>query len=94
MFEIERILLALPREELYDRINKRVDKMMETGLLEEAESMLPFRNRPALKTVGYKELFEYFDGKTSLDEAVSMIKQNTRRYAKRQITWFKKPYSI
>jgi tRNA dimethylallyltransferase len=93
-FEIERIVLSLPREELYDRINKRVDKMMEQGLLKEAESMLSFRNRPALKTVGYKELFDYFDGKTSLDEAVGMIKQNTRRYAKRQITWFRKPYSL
>ena len=93
-FEIERIVLSLPREELYERINSRVDKMMEQGLMKEAESMLPFRNRPALKTVGYKELFEYFDGKIGLDEAVSMIKQNTRRYAKRQITWFKKPYSL
>jgi len=93
-FEIERIVLSLPREELYERINNRVDKMMERGLLKEAESMFPFRNRSALKTVGYKELFEYFDGRTGLDEAVSMIKQNTRRYAKRQITWFKKPYSL
>ena len=87
-FEVERIVLSLPREELYERINKRVDKMMEQGLLKEAESMLSFRHLPALKTVGYKELFDYFDGKFSLEEAVSMIKQNTRRYAKRQITWF------
>ena len=87
-FEIERIVLSLPREELYDKINRRVDMMMEAGLLEEVRSMLPFRDRLALKTVGYKELFEYFDGKTTLDEAVNLIKQNTRRYAKRQITWF------
>jgi len=92
-FEIERIVLSLPREELYERINQRVDKMMEQGLLKEVESMLPFRNCPALKTVGYKELFDYFDGTASLDEAVSMIKQNTRRYAKRQITWFNKKAS-
>ena len=92
-FEIERIVLSLPREELYERINQRVDKMMEQGLLKEVESMLQFRNRPALKTVGYRELFDYFDGTASLDEAVSMIKQNTRRYAKRQITWFNKKAS-
>ena len=93
-FEIERIVVSLPREELYRRINDRVDRMVERGLLEEAEAMLQFRERPALRTVGYKELFEYFDGKISLDEAISMVKQNTRRYAKRQITWFKKPYSL
>ena len=87
-FEVERILLSMHREELYERINRRVDNMMDAGLLREAESMFPFRDRPALKTVGYKELFEYFDGKTTLDEAVNMIKQNSRRYAKRQITWF------
>jgi len=93
-FEIERIVVSLPREELYRRINDRVDRMVERGLLEEAEAMLQFRERPALRTVGYKELFEYFDGKISLDEAISLVKQNTRRYAKRQITWFKKPYSL
>lgn len=89
-FSIERTLIERPREELYDRINKRVDFMMDAGLLEEIKSLYPYRNLTALKTVGYRELFGYLEGKCSLDEAVDLIKRNTRRYAKRQITWFKR----
>lgn len=87
-FDIEKIGLARPREELYDRINRRVDIMMEQGLVEEARALLPYRNAPALNTVGYRELFEWFDGKITLDEAVRLIKRNTRHYAKRQMTWW------
>ncbi|MFA6336091.1 MAG: tRNA dimethylallyltransferase [Bacteroidales bacterium] len=76
--------------ELYERINRRVDVMIENGFLEEAETLYEFRDRPALKTVGYKELFDYLDGKHSLDKAVELIKRNTRRYAKRQITWWRR----
>jgi tRNA dimethylallyltransferase len=82
--------LTLPREELYDRINRRVLQMMDGGLLQEVEKLMPHRHLPACQTVGYAELFDYFDGKTSLEEAIAKIQQNTRRYAKRQITWFKK----
>lgn len=89
-FIIERIQIDRPREELYERINRRVDLMMESGLLEEVKSLYPFRKLTALKTVGYRELFAYLDGEISLDEAVDLIKRNTRRYAKRQITWFKR----
>ena len=89
-FEINTIVLNLPREELYDRINRRVDMMVEQGLIEEARSLLPFRPLNPLNTVGYSELFDYFDGKTDLDTAIGMIKQNTRRFAKRQLTWFRK----
>jgi len=87
-FDIRFMVLNRDRAELYDRINRRVDQMMEQGLLEEAKSMLPFRHLNALKTVGYRELFDYFDGKCTLDEAVELIKRNSRRYAKRQLTWF------
>ncbi len=89
-FQILQVGLELPREILYQRINQRVEEMMHSGLLEEARGLLPHRRLNALQTVGYKELFEYFDGKTSLNEAVSLIQQNTRRYAKRQMTWFKR----
>ena len=89
-FQVITIGLNTDREWLYNRINQRVDLMMEAGLLEEVKSLLPFRNKPALLTVGYAEIFEYLDGKISLEDAVSQIKQNSRRYAKRQITWFKK----
>jgi tRNA dimethylallyltransferase len=89
-FMIERTIIERPREELYDRINLRVDKMIESGLVDEAKELHKFKDLPALKTVGYKELFDYFDGKTSLEEAIDLIKRNTRRYAKRQITWFKR----
>jgi len=89
-FTIERTIIERPREELYDRINLRVDKMIESGLVDEAKELHKFKDLPALETVGYKELFDYFDGKTSLEEAIDLIKRNTRRYAKRQITWFKR----
>ncbi len=89
-FQVITIGLNTDREWLYNRINQRVDLMIEAGLLEEVKSLLPFRNKPALLTVGYAEIFEYLDGKISLEDAVSQIKQNSRRYAKRQITWFKK----
>jgi len=89
-FEIKNILLELPREQLYHNINHRVDQMMQDGLLDEANYLFPLRHLNALQTVGYKELFDYFDGKVSLDEAVEEIKKNTRHYAKRQLTWFKK----
>lgn len=87
-FEIIPILVNMDRQDLYKRIDRRVDLMMEAGLLKEAESLYPFRSLNALNTVGYKELFAYFDGTCSLTDAVAMIKQNTRRYAKRQLTWF------
>ena len=83
------ILLDLPREILYQRINDRVDIMLKHGLIEEARSLYPNRHLKALQTVGYKELFDYFDGKISIDEAIELIKRNSRRYAKRQLTWFK-----
>ncbi len=93
-FNCIKIGLELPREILYERINARVDKMMENGLLEEAETMLPYRHRNALQTVGYRELFDYFDKKILLKNAVELIKQNSRHYAKRQMTWFKKDKEI
>lgn len=89
-FNIIRIGLELPREELYERINARVDDMMDMGLLNEVKSLLPFRQFNALQTVGYAELFGYLDQHVTLERAVELIKQNTRRYAKRQMTWFKK----
>ena len=89
-FNIITIGLNSDRQLLYDRINLRVDNMMEAGLLAEVKSLVPYRQKPALLTVGYSELFDYLDNKISLDEATDKIKQNSRRYAKRQITWFKK----
>ena len=89
-FRIVKIGLNREREELYQRINARVDEMMQRGLLKEAERMYPLRHLNALNTVGYKELFEYFNGRWSLDEAVERIKGNTRRYARKQLTWYKK----
>lgn len=91
-FEIVRYYLNRPRDILFDRINRRVDMMMEQGLLEEARGLYPQRHLNSLNTVGYKELFQYFEGLCSLEEAVEKIKVNTRRYAKRQITWFKREY--
>jgi len=93
-FDIVKIGLEIDREILYNRINKRVDIMMENGLEKEVKSLIPFKDKNSLQTVGYKELFEYFDGNYSLEQATEMIKQNTRRFAKRQITWFKKDTSI
>lgn len=89
-FNIIKIGLNREREELYQRINLRVDQMMADGLLEEVKSVLPYRNENALNTVGYKELFNYLDGVWELDEAVERIKGNTRRYARKQMTWFKR----
>ena len=89
-FDIKNIVLELPREQLYNNINIRVDQMMQDGLLKEAEELLPFRHLNALQTVGYKELFDYFDGKVSLEKAIDEIKKNTRHYAKRQMTWFRR----
>lgn len=93
-FGIIKIGLNRPREELYDRINRRVDQMMADGLLEEAKTLYPKRHLNALNTVGYKELFDYIDGRWPLEEAVERIKGNTRRYARKQLTWFKKDESI
>lgn len=87
-FKIIKVGLQRDREELYARINLRVDLMMEQGLLDEAKKLYPNRHLNALQTVGYRELFDYFDGKITLEEAVELIKRNSRRYAKRQITWF------
>lgn len=93
-FDIIKIGLNLPREELYERINRRVDIMFEEGLMEEAKTYYPHRNLNSLNTVGYKELFEYFDGNWDLDFAKNMIKQNSRRYAKKQLTWFNRDKDI
>ena len=89
-FEIVKVGIDYPREELYERINRRVDLMMEAGLEAEARAMLPYRHLNALQTVGFSELFDYFDGTISKEEAVELIKRNSRRYAKRQMTWFKR----
>ena len=93
-FRIVKIGLNREREELYDRINARVDQMMANGLLKEAQTMYPRRALNALNTVGYKELFEYFNGRWPLEEAVERIKGNTRRYARKQLTWYKKDPQI
>ena len=84
------IVLEMDRNALYEKINHRVDKMMEMGLLDEAKSVFHLRHLNALQTVGYKELFEYFDGSISKGQAIELIKRNSRRYAKRQMTWFRK----
>lgn len=89
-FRIVKIGLELPREVLYDRINRRVDMMIEHGLEAEVRSLLPYKHLKNLQTVGYAELFDHFEGKCSLKEAVDKIKQHTRNYAKRQMTWFRK----
>jgi tRNA dimethylallyltransferase len=93
-FNIIKIGLNLPREVLYTRINLRVDQMIKQGLVDEANSLLAYRNLNPLNTVGYKEIFAYLDGKTDLETAIAMIKQNTRRFAKRQLTWFNKDKNI
>lgn len=93
-FQIVKIGLNREREELYQRINQRVDQMMTDGLLEEARGLYEQRSVNALNTVGYKELFDYMDGRWSLDEAVERIKGNTRRYARKQLTWFKRDPEI
>ncbi|MDE5575055.1 MAG: tRNA (adenosine(37)-N6)-dimethylallyltransferase MiaA [Bacteroidales bacterium] len=93
-FAIERYALNRPKEELHERISKRTDIMMQSGLLEEAKTLYPHRELNALQTVGYRELFDYFDGKISLEQAVTDIKTHTRRYAKRQLTWLRKQNEI
>jgi tRNA dimethylallyltransferase len=93
-FKIIKIGLELPREILNQRINQRVDLMLKSGLITEAEKLYSQRNNNALQTVGYQELFEYLDGKISIDRAIELIKQHTRQYAKRQMTWFKKDPEI
>ena len=89
-FNIIKIGLQWPREILYQRINQRVDDMIRQGLLDEVRSLISFKSLNALQTVGYRELFDFFEGKFELNEAVEKIKQNTRHYAKRQMAWFKK----
>jgi tRNA dimethylallyltransferase len=93
-FEIIKIGLEIPLDQLTVRINQRVDGMMKSGLLDEVQSVIGFREKAALQTVGYKELFDHIDGKISLEEAVQQIKVHTRQYAKRQMTWFKKDPAI
>ncbi len=89
-FQVIRFVINHPRELLYERINLRVDQMIEAGLIEEVKSVAQYRSLTALQTVGYKEVFDYLDGETDLETCISKIKQHTRNYAKRQMTWFKK----
>ena len=93
-FRILKIGLIRPREELFERINRRVDRMMANGLLDEVRRVYSHRVLNSLNTVGYKKLFAYIDGRCSLDEAVAKIKRNTRVYARKQMTWFKRDESI
>ena len=93
-FEIVKVGVDMPRDLLYERINRRVDIMMEMGLEAEARAMLPHRHHNSLRTVGYSEMFDYFDGLTTREEAVELIKRNTRRYAKRQLTWFRRDAEV
>jgi tRNA dimethylallyltransferase len=93
-FSIKKIGLELPKEELRQRIDKRVDKMMADGLLDEVKSLLPYKQLNALQTVGYAELLEFLENKKTLAKAVEEIKIHTRQYAKRQMTWFKKDKEI
>ncbi len=93
-FGIVKVGVDLPREELYARIDRRVDQMVSDGLEAEARALYPYRTLNALQTVGYREFFDYFEGRTSYEEAVSLIKRNSRRYAKRQLTWFRRDPEI
>lgn len=93
-FKIIKVGLQWDRKELYQRIDKRMDDMIEAGLFHEAESLLPFRDKNALQTVGYKEIFDYLNGSYDKEEAVRLLKRNSRRYAKRQMTWFSKDKEI
>ncbi|GAB4127905.1 MAG: tRNA (adenosine(37)-N6)-dimethylallyltransferase MiaA [Raineya sp.] len=93
-FRIIKIGLERPRAELYERINSRVDAMLENGLLDEVKKLLPYKKHNALQTVGYKEIFDYLEGKQTWHATIRLIKQNTRHYAKRQMTWFKKDKEI
>jgi tRNA dimethylallyltransferase len=93
-FNIKKIGLEIPKEELHRNIHHRVDEMIANGLIDEAKNLWSYRNLNALQTVGYSELFDFFDGKISLEEAIALIKKNTRHYAKRQMTWFRKDEHI
>jgi tRNA dimethylallyltransferase len=93
-YNIRKFAIEISRDQLYHNINHRVDQMVNMGLIEEARSLLPFRHLNALQTVGYSELFDYFDGRVSESEAIEKIKQHTRNYAKRQLTWFRKEEGI
>lgn len=93
-FGIVKIGVTLPREELYERIDRRVDQMLRDGLEAEARAVYPYRTLNALQTVGYKEFFDYFDGTIDRETAVELIKRNSRRYAKRQLTWFRRDEAI
>jgi tRNA dimethylallyltransferase len=89
-FDVIRFVIDLPRNELYDRINQRVDLMIENGLIDEVNELMPYKDFTSLNTVGYKEIIDYLEGKYSLDEAIEKVKLNSRRYAKRQLTWFRR----
>ena len=93
-FQIVKVGVTMPREELYDRVNRRVDLMIDAGLEAEARAVLPYRHCNSLKTVGYAEMFDYFDGLITLEQAVELIKRNTRHYAKRQLTWFRRDADV
>ena len=93
-FNIIKVGLTLDREQLYERIDGRVDRMVAVGLIQEAEKMYPYRNLNSLNTVGYKELFDYFDGKCTLEEAVFRVKCDTHKYCRKQLTWFKRDKDI
>ena len=93
-FDIIKIGVDMPREELYERIDRRVDIMVEQGLEQEARSVSHLRHLNSLQTVGYREMFDYFDGTTTREEAIELIKRNSRRYAKRQLTWFRRDDEI
>ena len=89
-FDVIRFVIDLPRNELYDRINQRVDLMIQNGLIDEVNELMPYKDFTSLNTVGYKEIIDYLEGKYSLDEAIEKVKLNSRRYAKRQLTWFRR----
>jgi tRNA dimethylallyltransferase len=93
-FDVLKLAIDLPREEMFDRINRRVDKMVQAGMIEEARRVYPLRHLNSLNTVGFKELFAYFDGTMDLETAIARIGKNTRVYAKKQLTWLKKDTSV
>src|SRR5690606_26261775 len=93
-FNIIKIGLTRPRDMLYDRINQRMDAMIANGLFEEAKSLLPVKDLNALQTVGYSEIIDYLEGKYDYEETIRLLKRNSRRYAKRQLTWFSKDTEV
>ena len=93
-FQIVKVGVTMPREQLYDRVNRRVDMMIAAGLEAEVRAVLPYRHCNSLRTVGYSEMFDYFDGVITLEQAVELIKRNTRHYAKRQLTWFRRDAEV